>query len=347
MATQLVPADNTAVQPYNPEAEHFSLMQRKAQLFAASPLIPDALRAGGPQQALANCYIGLTMAEAMNENPLTVMQNIHIVKGKAGFSAQFMIARANGSGVFKGRINWRMTGEGETLCAEAFATLAETGEEVSFAVDMEMAKAEGWTSNPKYRSVPHLMLRYRSATFLVRLYAPDVMFGYHTSEENEDVAFAIAVPDKPPLSAAMLTDQAAPVPDANDGAAGQIIDAETGEVTGDVIDELVANQRPNDGTLAPDNPAAAEGPADEDRGEANNGAEEAGIFEGAADEKPAWWPKVKWIKKTIAAAKNRNQLKEADGEYVQIRANLPDEVIEEIDALLADKRREISKVAGQ
>lgn len=189
------------------DAERFGLMQRKAQLFAASPLIPESLRAGGAQQALANCYIGLTMAEAMGENPLTVLQNIHIVKGKAGFSAQFMIARANASGVFRGRINWRMKGQGDTLSAEAYATLAETGEEVSFAVDMGMAKAEGWTSNPKYKSVPHLMLRYRSATFLVRLYAPDVMFGYHTAEEVQDMAYA-EQPAAQPLTGAMLIEQA-------------------------------------------------------------------------------------------------------------------------------------------
>lgn len=230
MASQAIATTEPAA-PVNlsPEAQHFSLMQRKAGLFAASPLIPDALRAGGPQQALANCYIGLTMAEAMGENPLTVLQNIHIVKGKAGFSAQFMIARANASGVFKGRINWRMKGQGETLSAEAYATLAETGEEVSFTVDMTMANAEGWTSNPKYKSVPHLMLRYRSATFLVRLYAPDVMFGYQTAEEVEDVAYA-AIPEGQPLSSAMLLEQARP---AEDGGPQGPDDSDRGEAFAD------------------------------------------------------------------------------------------------------------------
>ncbi|WP_370309246.1 hypothetical protein [Sphingobium abikonense] len=217
MATQL--ATTEQAQPtanMSAEQQHFGLMQRKAALYASSPLIPETLRQGGQQAALANCYIGLSIAERMGENELTVLQNIHIVKGKAGFSAQFMIARANASGVFKGRINWRMTGQGETLCAEAYATLADTGEEVSFAVDMGMAKAEGWTSNPKYKSVPHLMLRYRSATFLIRLYAPDVMFGYRTSDEVEDMGFAEApVVASQPLTAAMLTDQASgdPEPD--------------------------------------------------------------------------------------------------------------------------------------
>lgn len=175
------------------EDAHFSLMQRKAALFAASPLIPESLRSGGPQQAMANCYIGLQMAEAMQENALTVLQNIHVVKGKAGFSAQFMIARANASGVFKDGIDWRVEGAGDNLSVTAFATLASTGREVSFTASMAMAKAESWTSNPKYKSMPELMLRYRSGTFLVRLYAPQVMFGYQTVEEVEDVAY-VATP---------------------------------------------------------------------------------------------------------------------------------------------------------
>ncbi len=210
MATQLATTEpRTVAAPATPERAHFELMQRKAAVYASSPLIPEALRAGGPQTALANCYIALSIAERMGENELTVLQNIHIVKGKAGFSAQFMIARANASGVFKGRINWRMSGQGDSLAAEAYATLAETGEEVSFSVDMNMAKAEGWTSNPKYKSIPHLMLRYRSATFLVRLYAPDVMFGYRSAEEVEDMAFAEgATTEAQPLTAAMITHQA-------------------------------------------------------------------------------------------------------------------------------------------
>jgi hypothetical protein len=218
------------------EAAHFELMQRKAALFATSPLIPESLRSGGQQQALANCYIGLQMAEAMQENALTVLQNIHVVKGKAGFSAQFMIARANASGIFKDGIDWRIEGKGETLSVTAFGTLAATGREVSFTADMAMAKAEGWTSNPKYRSMPDLMLRYRSGTFLVRLYAPQVMFGYQTVEEVEDVVYAASPTPAPEgaiegraLLAASLADDDDITPAAVEEAAGVEPEGEAGE----------------------------------------------------------------------------------------------------------------------
>jgi hypothetical protein len=195
------------------EVQSFELMQREAKLFSNSPLIPDHLRKGGSEQAMANCYIALKMAKTMGEDPLVVLQNIHIVNGKAGFASQYMIARANSSGVFKGRINWRVDHRNtDNLSVTAYAFLADSGEEVSFTCDLPMARAEGWVKNPKYKSMPEVMLRYRSAAFLVRFYAPDVMLGYHTADEWEDVAAAgragPVIDATPALSSDMLAQQA-------------------------------------------------------------------------------------------------------------------------------------------
>jgi hypothetical protein len=199
----------TTTERATPEADKFALMQRQAALFASSPLIPKHLREGTPQQAMANCYIAMTIADRMGEDRMTVMQNIHIVHGTAGFKAQYMIARANASGVFRDGIDWEVNGKGKDLSVTAYATLASTGRRVEITVDMSMAEAEGWTKNPKYRTMGEIMLRYRSGTFLVRMYAPQVMLGYHTADEVEDLA-AAAVPVAAPLSATMLIEQAAP-----------------------------------------------------------------------------------------------------------------------------------------
>lgn len=165
----------------------FELRQRQAMIYATSPLVPEHLRKDGPKVALANCYIAMEMAELLNESPLVVMQNIFIVKGKAGWSASYMIGRANKSGKFRGPIQWSQAGQGDGLSVTAFSTLASTGERVEFTVSMAMAKADGWAANAKYKSLPELMLRYRAATLLIRLYAPEVMLGYHTREEIDDI----------------------------------------------------------------------------------------------------------------------------------------------------------------
>lgn len=168
----------------------FEHMQRVAKLFAAAELVPQHLRG-----KTADCFIALGLARRMNEDPIMVMQNIYFVSGKAGWSAQYMIARANKSGIFKGRISWRTKGEGDALEVTAFAVLADTGQEVSAMASFAMAQAEGWTKNPKYKTMPEHMLKWRSATMLVRLYAPDTMMGMQTAEEIEDTHVLVPGPD--------------------------------------------------------------------------------------------------------------------------------------------------------
>lgn len=167
----------------------FETKQREARIYASSPLIPEHLRSGGGAVALANCYVALQMAELLEENPLVVMQNIYFVGGRAGWNASYMIARANKSGIFRDPIDWDPTGEGDRLSVTAFAYVKSTGKRVQATASMEMAKAEGWTKNPKYKSMPEQMLRYRSATLLIRCYCPQVMLGgpTHTVDELEDV----------------------------------------------------------------------------------------------------------------------------------------------------------------
>lgn len=187
--------ESTAIAMKSAEVETFELMQRKAATFARSPLVPDHIRGKtdteeAKKQGIANCYICLVLAEQMNENPLVVMQNIYIVHGKPGWSASYMIAKANASGIFKGVIRFKHEGSGASRKCTASATLKDTGEVVEVCMSMETATAEGWTKNSKYRSMPDQMLAYRAATLLVRLYCPQVMLGYHTADELADVAAA-------------------------------------------------------------------------------------------------------------------------------------------------------------
>jgi hypothetical protein len=56
-------------------------------------------------------------------------------------------------------------------------------------VSIEMAVNEGWYSKngSKWQTIPDLMLRYRSAAFFGRLYAPELLMGLQTAEELGDV----------------------------------------------------------------------------------------------------------------------------------------------------------------
>lgn len=159
----------------------FEHSYRVAKMFSGSQLVPKHL-----QGKVEDVMIALSIADRLGEDPLTIMQSIYIVSGKAGWSSSYMIARINQSGKIKGRITWDVSGTGKELSVTAKATLADTGEVVTATATMQMAIAEGWVSNKKYQSMPEQMLRFRSAAMLQRLYFPEVMLGMRTAEELED-----------------------------------------------------------------------------------------------------------------------------------------------------------------
>lgn len=125
---------------------------------------------------------------------------------------------------------------------------------------------------------------------------------------------------------------------AYDQQTGEIIDdlpRDTATGMTEVSEETARALDANDGTLSPENPTAAEGPADEDRGEAH------------VEEAPAWAAKVKWMKDTIGKAKNGQQIKEVEGEYLRDAVMLPQEVADEIEGLMRAKRAELSAARAQ
>lgn len=182
----------TALAPYIPSNEDRGDLLWDPAAYAHAIGVATAISKSGllPEHFKdkpASVLIALAMARRLREDPFVVLQSVHVIHGKPGFSAQYVIARANLSGRFRGPIRFTEAGAGATLAVTAYAELAESGERVEFEVSLQMAKDEGWTKSSKYQSMPKLMLRYRAATFLVRLYAPEVMLGMQTAEELRDV----------------------------------------------------------------------------------------------------------------------------------------------------------------
>jgi hypothetical protein len=98
-----------------------------------------------------------------------------------------MVARANRSGKFRGPLRWRTEGSGAELAVTCYADLVGDDDgRVEVMLDMKTAKAEGWDRNPKYATIPEQMLKWRTATWLVRLYCPEMMMGLSTADELED-----------------------------------------------------------------------------------------------------------------------------------------------------------------
>lgn len=212
--------------------EIFEHAQRVAKVFSTSALVPDHLK-----KTPADALIAYGIARRLGEDPLVVMQNIYFVSGKPGWSVKYKIARANKAGVFSKQIKWTVTGEGEALVVKAYATLSD-GEEVDAEVSMKMAKAEGWTKNSKYTTMPVHMLKWRSASMLIDLCAPEVMLGLPTV--YEEATYEIKAAPDGTMAAAPITGRkkmrAAEILEADFEKAADPVEADHDPATGEVIE---------------------------------------------------------------------------------------------------------------
>jgi hypothetical protein len=165
---------------------NFTTAQRIAKALAASTVVPAAYR-----NNLENCLIALDMASRIGATPLAVMQNLHVINGNPGWAAKFLVATVNTSRRFS-PIRYRFVGtEGQDDWGCRAVAREENGEElVGPLVTMKMAKLEGWydKTGSKWLTMPEVMLMYRSASFWVKVYAPEMSLGMQTSEELEDMS---------------------------------------------------------------------------------------------------------------------------------------------------------------
>ena len=162
--------------------------------------------------AISNCVIALNMASRMQADPLMVMQNLHMIEGRPSWSSQFIIAAINSCGRYS-PLRFEITEPSEEVevpytstewikgtktavpkkvkvrhqSCYAWVIEKATGERLkSPVVSVAMAIAEGWlTKNgSKWQTMPDMMLRYRAASFFGRFYAPELLMGLKSSEEE-------------------------------------------------------------------------------------------------------------------------------------------------------------------
>ena len=157
-------------------------LYKYSEILAGSTIIPAHYRG-----QTSDVFVAVQTAYRMNQDPMMVMQGTYIIKGKLSMYTSFAISLANSSGILQGGIRYKIEGDCDDLKVTAFSNLKANGAEISYTISMREAKAEGWISNAKYKTLPELMLRYRAATLLIRTHIPEVLNGMHTVEELRDV----------------------------------------------------------------------------------------------------------------------------------------------------------------
>lgn len=168
----------------------FEDAQRMAKALSAGGMIPKDY-----QNNIPNTLVAMEMANRIGMSPVAVMQNVHVIHGKPSWSSKFIIAAINGCGRFS-PLRYEISGPKGNESCYAYATCRVSGDRLEGPeASIAMAKAEGWMSKngSKWKTMPELMLRYRAATFFGNLYAPDILMGFSTVDESEDISAGSSV----------------------------------------------------------------------------------------------------------------------------------------------------------
>lgn len=151
---------------------------------AKSNIIPQTY-----QNNPSNCLVALEISSRVRLSPFMVMQDLYIVNGTPSWSGKMVIALTNSSGKFAKPLDFKVEGEGMDMCCISYTFDHDGNIKESPKVTMQMAKDEGWLEKKgsKWKTMPELMIRYRSASFFAKLHCPEVLSGLQTSDELRDI----------------------------------------------------------------------------------------------------------------------------------------------------------------
>lgn len=184
MLTQ--PGEMTTESIYS-STKAFNELFKIGNVMSKTQLVPDNYR-NKPE----DCTIAIDIANRNGMSPLSVMQNLYVVKGKPTWSGQACIAMLRASKEYE-HVKPVMVGERNTdEWGCYFKAIDKSDGEVvkGTLVTIKMAKDEGWYSKPgsKWQTMPEQMLQYRAASFFARIYMPNALMGYSVEGEVEDIS---------------------------------------------------------------------------------------------------------------------------------------------------------------
>lgn len=165
--------------------ESFNTGYKMAQILSASTIIPDTFKGN-----VGNVMIAIDLAQRIHTNPLMIMQNMSVIYGMPSFSAKFLIACINASGLFATPLRYEFVGEQGKDDWGCYAYAIDKQGEVlkGSTVTIRQAKVKGWydKKGSNWQADPEQMLRYRAATRFQYAYCPEITCGLAVKEDLED-----------------------------------------------------------------------------------------------------------------------------------------------------------------
>ena len=159
---------------------------KMATVISQTSIVPQAYK-----QNAGNCLIAIDIANRMGLSPIMVMQNSQVVQGNFTWKGSACKGLIDNCGRFT-KTRYVYIGEVGTDEWGCYleAEDKQTGETLRGAtVTMKMAKDEGWygKAGSKWKTMPELMMQYRSATFFARVHCPQALMGFYTNDEMVDI----------------------------------------------------------------------------------------------------------------------------------------------------------------
>ncbi len=200
------------------EERIFELEQRKAKAMISGSILPQHFR------NIGDVIILDEMSRVLSVPTVMLAQGVYIVKGKPSMSGQLVIAILNGSGRFDAPINWEE--REKPWGVRAYASI--DGEVYSGEwIDDDLIKRNGWGNNPHWVNNKSLMAKYRAASWFARLFAPDLLLGFRSEGEVEDIIETTVTPVSTNLNKTLLKAAAKPKPKKKE----KVVEAEVEPVT--------------------------------------------------------------------------------------------------------------------
>lgn len=165
--------------------DSFNTGYKMAQILSASTIVPKTF-----QGNIGNTMIAIDIAQRLHTNPLMIMQNVYVVYGMPSFSAKFLIACINASGLFATPLRYEFVGEKGKDDWGCYAYAIDKQGELlkGSTITIGIAKQKGWyqKDGSNWKVEPEQMLRYRAATRFQSAYCPEITCGLAVKEELED-----------------------------------------------------------------------------------------------------------------------------------------------------------------
>lgn len=156
------------------ELDGWQVIRQQAETLARSAMVPKDFR-GKPDEIIAAALYGREVGFGVT----TSLSYIQVINGKAGLSAEAMVALCRKAG-------HSISGKSTATEAHVVGKRSDTGDEMEVTWTIDMAKRAGLGSDT-WRKYPEAMLWARAVSQLCRSLFPDVIMGLsYTPEELND-----------------------------------------------------------------------------------------------------------------------------------------------------------------